>query len=39
MAEDEMVRWHNGHNGYEFEETLGVSGGQRSLACYRPWGL
>ena len=23
----------------EFEQTLGDSGGQRSLACYHPWGL
>ena len=35
-AEDEMVehRWLNGH---EFEQTLGDSGGQESLACYSPW--
>ena len=25
------------NNGLVFEQTLGVSGGQRSLACYRPW--
>ena len=23
----------------KFEQTLGDSGGQRSLACYHPWGL
>ena len=25
-------------NGYEFEQTLGDSGEQRSLACCSPWG-
>ena len=25
-------------NGYEFEQTLGDSGEQRSLACCCPWG-
>ena len=25
-------------NGCEFEQTLGDSGGQRSLACCSPWG-
>ena len=25
-------------NGYEFEQTLGDSGGQRSLVCGSPWG-
>ena len=38
MAEDEMVRWHHRLNGHEFEQTLGHSGGQRSLVCYSPWG-
>ena len=23
-------------NGYEFEQTLGDSGGQRNMACYSP---
>ena len=29
-----MVREHHGLNGHEFEQTLGDSEGQRSLACY-----
>ena len=33
-AEDVMVREHHGLNGHEFEQTLGDSEGQRSLACY-----
>ena len=33
-----MVRWHHQFNGHESEQTLGDSGGQRSLACYSPWG-
>ena len=36
--EDEMVGWHSRLNGYEFEQALGVSGGQGSLACCSPWG-
>ena len=36
MTEDEMVgHWHDGH---EFEQTLGDSEGQGSLACCSPWG-
>ena len=38
MTEDEMVGWHHQLDGHEFEQALGV-GGQRSLACYSPWGL
>ena len=38
MAEDEMVREHHQLNGHEFEQTLGDSGGQRSLVCCSPWG-
>ena len=34
-----MVRYHHWHNGHEFEQTPGDSGGQRSLACYSSWGL
>ena len=35
-TEDEMVAcW---HNGYELEQALGQSGGQRSLACCSPGG-
>ena len=33
-----MVRYHHQLNGYEFEQTLGDSEGQRSLACCSPWG-
>ena len=38
MTEDEMVGWHQWLDGHEFEQALGVSDGQRSLACYSPWG-
>ena len=38
MTEDEMVGWHHRLNGYEFEQTLGDSEGQGSLACCSPWG-
>ena len=38
MTEDEMVGWHHWLNGHEFEQILGDSGGQRSLACCGPWG-
>ena len=34
MAENEMVRQHHQLNGHEFEQTPGVSRGQRSLASY-----
>ena len=37
-AEDEMVGWHHQFNGHKFEQTLGDSEGQRSLACCSPWG-
>ena len=33
-----MVGWHHQLNGHKFEQTLGDSGGQRSLACCSPWG-
>ena len=36
--EDEMVGWRRGLNGHEFEQTLGVSEGQGSLACCSLWG-
>ena len=32
-TEDEMVGWHHRLNGHEFQQTLGGSGGQRSLVC------
>ena len=38
MTEDEMVGWHHQSNGHEFEQTLGDSKGQGSLACCSPWG-
>ena len=36
MTKDEMVGWHHPHNRYEFEQTLGDSEGQGSLACCNP---
>ena len=38
VAEDKIVRLYHQLNGHEFEQTLGDSGGQRSLTGYRPWG-
>ena len=38
MTEDEMVGWHHGLNGDEFEQAPGDGEGQGSLACYSPWG-
>ena len=37
-AEDEMVGWYHRLNVHEFEQTLGNSEGQGSLACCSPWG-
>ena len=37
-TEDEMVGWHHQLNGHMFEQTLGDSEGQGSLACCSPWG-
>ena len=34
MIEDEMIEWHHQLDGHEFEHSLGVGDGQRSLACY-----
>ena len=34
-----MVGWHHRLNGHEFEQALGVSDEQGSLACGSPWGL
>ena len=36
-TEDETVGWHHCHNGHEFEQTLGDSGGQGSLLCCSSW--
>ena len=38
MTEDDMVGWHHGFSGHEFEPAPGVDDGQRSLECYSPWG-
>ena len=37
-AEDEMVGWYHRLNGHEFEQTLGVGKGQRSMTRYSSWG-
>ena len=37
MTEDEMVGWHHGLNGHEFDYFPGVGDGQGSLACCSPW--
>ena len=36
-TEDEIVGWHHQPDGHEFEQALGVSDGQRGLACCSPW--
>ena len=36
-TEEEMVGWHHRLNGHEFEQTLGDSEGQGSLACCSSW--
>ena len=33
-----MVGWHHRLSGREFEQALGVGGGQGGLACCGPWG-
>ena len=38
VAEDEIVRLHHLLNGHEFEQILGDSEGQGSLARCSPWG-
>ena len=38
VTEDEMAGWHHRLDGLEFEQTLGDSEGQGSLACCSPWG-
>ena len=37
VTEGEMFGWHHQLNGHEFEQTLGDSEGQGSLACCSPW--
>ena len=36
MTEDEMVGWHHGFDGHEFEQAPGVGDRQGSLACCSP---
>ena len=36
-AENEMLRWHHQLNEHEFEQLLGDSEGQGSLACCSLW--
>ena len=36
--QNEMVGWHHWLNGHEFEQALGVGGGQGSLMYCSPWG-
>ena len=36
-TEDEMVGWHHGHDGNEFEQAPGVGDGQGSLVCCSLW--
>ena len=38
MTEDDLVGWHHQLNGHEFDQALGVDGGQQSLEGYSPWG-
>ena len=38
MTEDEMIGWYHRFDGCEFEEALGVGGGQGSLVGCSPWG-
>ena len=39
VIENEMLGWCHQLDGHEFQQTLGDSEGQRSLACFRTWGL
>ena len=38
MREDKTVGWHHRLDAHEFEQTLGDSEGQGSLACCHSWG-
>ena len=38
MTEDEIVGWHHGFNGHEFEQSRGDTEGQGSLVCCSPYG-
>ena len=37
-TEDEMVGWHCGLDGHEFEQAPGPGDVQGSLVCWSPWG-
>ena len=37
-TEDEMIGWHHGLDGHEFESAPGGGNGPGSLACCSPWG-
>ena len=37
-TEDEMVGWHQGLDGHEFEQAPGIGDGQGGMAFYSPWG-
>ena len=37
-TEDEMVGWHHGLKGHEFEQAPGDVPGQGDLGCYSQWG-
>ena len=37
MTEDKLVGWPHQLEGHEFEQALGDSEGQGSLACCSPW--
>ena len=34
-----MVGWHHQLDGHEFEQALGVGGGQKGLVCCSSWDL
>ena len=37
MTENEMLGWHLGLDGDEFEQALAVGEGQESLVCCNSW--
>ena len=37
MTEDEMIGWHHGLNGYEFEQAPGDGDGRGGLASCSSW--
>ena len=38
MTEDEVIRWHHRLHGHDFEQTLGDTEGQGSLAVLQSMG-